>query len=196
MKLINVAMAVGLILTITMSLAGFGRESSTIRENILRLHVLANSNSEEDQALKLRVRDSLLQTGMFNYAMTRDEAYDLAVDSKDIIKNIAAEEIEEGGHEYDVQVSVIEAFFPTVEYDMLTLPAGRYKTVRVEIGAAYGDNWWCVMFPSMCLPAAAERGFSDVLNERQMDIVNNAHRYEFRFRSVEIFESLRERFRR
>ena len=123
--------------------------NSTLSQNIVRLHVLANSDSDQDQALKLKVRDAILSHSRANFTKKSD------VESKlDEYREIAETVIEENGYDYPVTVEYGNFNFPTKEYENLRLPAGNYDAVRVKIGNAEGKNWWCVMFPPLCLDAA------------------------------------------
>lgn len=196
MKIINIAAAIGIITAIAFSLLGFGRNVEEIRENVLRLHILANSDSEEDQELKLKVRDRLLEAGgeIFENTGSKEEMISLAENSIDIMTAAAKEVIKENGYEYDVRIEVGETKFDERVYNEVTMPAGVYTAVNVYIGDAAGHNWWCVMFPPMCLPAAEEsEELGDVLSDEQLDIVENNEKYEIRLKVVEIFDSLKEK---
>ena len=196
MKTINFAACLGLIFAIVIGLIGFEKDISEIENNILRLHIRANSNEESCQELKLLVRDEILKIGIFGSATSLENAQELAYSHKTSIEDMARSTIAENGHNYKVSVKIATAHFPTVEYENITLPKGNYLAVIVTIGEGAGDNWWCVMFPSKCVGSAAEVGLEDVLNERQVDIIENPNRYEFRLRSVEIFRGLRTRLSR
>ena len=126
--------------------------SSEIANSVFRLHVIANSNSEEDQNLKYKVRDSLL-----NYmneicvnCTSKEEAIQIAKDHQSEFKQIALSTIYNEGFSYDVNIEIGNFEFPTKQYGDISLPAGFYDALKVEIGNANGRNWWCVMFPSLC----------------------------------------------
>ena len=129
-----------------------------LSDKVVRLHVLANSDSKADQALKLRVRDRLLEyvEPILEGAADRREAEGLLRGQLLELERVAGEEIRDNGYDYGVEVRLEDAMFPTREYEGFTLPAGRYLALRVLIGAAEGRNWWCVVFPPLCAPAAAE----------------------------------------
>ncbi len=195
MKIINIAMAVGLVFTIFFSLAGFGRDVSDIQQSVLRLHILANSDSDDDQELKLKVRDRLLieGEGIFDNPVSKEDMLETAKENSERFRQAALEVIRENGYDYDVRIEIGETQFDEREYKEVTMPAGIYNAVNVYIGAAKGHNWWCVMFPPMCLPAAEEsKELGDVLSDSQLDIVENSERYEIRLKSLEIFQSLKE----
>ena len=196
-KAVEASLGIGLVLSVLLSVVGFDARCSEIRENVLRLHVLANSDSEEDQALKLRVRDAVLKAGeeVFAGANTEQEALQAAKENVDKLQLAAEAEIARCGYHYPVAVEVGRTRFDTRIYDTFTLPAGEYEAVRVLIGKAEGRNWWCVMFPAVCLPAAEEPGeLSDVLEDDALNIVENPDRFTFRFKAVEIYENVRDWF--
>ena len=130
--------------------------SAQIKTDTLRLHIIANSDSDFDQKLKLKVRDRVLEyTGeLFAEVSGKTEAEALAEYSSDEIKNIAEEVIAENGADYSVSVEITNMWFETRSYDGFTLPAGDYDAVRIIIGAGEGHNWWCVMYPPLCIPGA------------------------------------------
>lgn len=185
----------GFLVAILMSFTGFAGKCEKISEKVLRLHVIANSNSEEDQALKLKVRDKVLKICEESFKKSEDlsQALDVANKNIYIILKAAQDEIKENGYYYNVNAEIVNMHFNTRHYSEVTLPAGNYNAVRITIGEAKGKNWWCVMFPPMCLPAAQEqKELEDVLNPEEMNIVNGGEKYEFKFKLVEILEEIRE----
>ncbi|MDD4700044.1 MAG: stage II sporulation protein R [Oscillospiraceae bacterium] len=190
-KDIRMAITFGLIFSLVLCFVRFDADCEQIRGSVLRLHVLANSDSDEDQTLKLTVRDKLLveADSLFTDTSTEEEAICAAKDNLPQLQQVAEEVILENGYDYGVTVEIGEAYFNTRVYDTFTLPAGNYEAVRVLIGEAKGKNWWCVMFPPVCVPAAmADTNIGDVLDENQTDIVENSNSYEIRFKTVEVFE--------
>lgn len=171
---------------------GFSNICADIRSETLRLHVVANSNTPEDQALKLYVRDCILAgTGeMFAGAQDKENAQIWAGENLEEIQKIAQAAVEEQGYAYTASVRLSNEYFATTHYESATMPAGRYDALRVELGDAEGANWWCVLYPPLCLPAAAgESGFEGVQGEVvQCD-------YEIRFAAVEFLERVREGLR-
>lgn len=187
------AVLCGLIFSILLSMTGFEAQCGQIRESLLRLHIIANSDSPEDQALKLKVRDRLIQDGalLLDGATNEEEAAAMAEEVLGQLQASARDEILKQGYDYPVSVTVGKAWFDTRVYDQVTLPAGEYDALRVVIGSGQGKNWWCVMFPPMCLPAAGEEEeLSGVLDEGAMDIVEGGDKYEFKFKVVEIYEQI------
>ena len=158
------------------------------------MHVIANSDSEEDQAVKLKVRDAVLAAGkdLFDGSVSAAEAETVLNSEKQMLQQVAETVLRENGFSYGARVEIGKDFFNTRTYDgKVTLPAGEYEAVRVILGEGAGQNWWCVMFPPLCLPAAeAETEIEDVLSERETEITARNPRYEARFKIVEIFEKL------
>lgn len=182
----------GLIFSILMSLCSFNAHCNTIRNSVLRIHILANSDSDSDQALKLKVRDELLvlSDNLFKNCSTREEAKKAAEENLDLFKSRAEEVIMQQGYNYPVNISVGKADFNTRHYEKFTLPAGTYDALRVVIGNGNGHNWWCVMFPPVCVPSAAGSEIGDALSGTDTEIVENETKYKCRFKVVEIYESL------
>ena len=189
------AVAVALVLLLTLGICGFDAKCDEIRENVLRLHVLANSDNEEDQALKLKVRDALLieSEKVFQNCKTEQEAVVSAKNHIRQFETVALNVVADNGFDYSVKVEVDETWFETRDYEEFSLPAGNYEALRVIIGKGEGHNWWCVMFPSICLPAASgeNKDFKGVLKENTAEIVEQPKRYKARFKVVEIFEKAR-----
>ena len=200
-KRLNIALIIGLILTIiTSQFVMFASDCNEIRENSFRLHILANSNSQIDQQLKLMVRDEILKSSddIFDTATNKEDAKINATKNIDKIQKIARDTLKKNGCFDEVSVKVCNMFFETRVYETFTLPAGYYDALRVEIGSAVGNNWWCVLYPSLCIPAATSvkdeqlQDFSD----EQIDIIENSEKYEIKFMSIELFEKFKKLFRK
>ena len=197
-KLIR-SIAAALILSLMVSICGFSGECNEIRQRVLRLHVLANSDSKEDQELKLKVRDRVVEVaaGLFDTARNESEALKLAEESLDSIEAAAQQCVYDEGYTYRVKAELVYMYFTTRRYDTVTLPAGVYDALRVTIGEGKGQNWWCVVFPPMCVSAATDASeLSDVLEPGQEKIVTKPQKYEFRLKVVEIFEEIANFFRK
>lgn len=187
--------ALGLTLSLVLSLAGFMGDCAAIREQVLRLHILANSDSAEDQQLKLRVRDAVIAAseGLLDDVTDREQAAQTLEKALPSLEEVARQTVLDAGYDYPVKAVLVNMYFPTRVYDTLTLPAGRYDALRILIGEAEGENWWCMVFPPMCLSAAMDEDtLDDVLTPHQQEIVTEPKRYEVRFKVVEWFEQLRE----
>ena len=179
------------------SVGAFAYNCSRVRSDVLRMHVIANSDCSADQQLKLMVRDAVLERGaqLFDGTVTADEARRKIEPHKAELEAAAREVIERAGYDYPVSVNVVNEYFATRCYGSLTMPAGRYTAVKVVIGEGAGRNWWCVMFPPLCLPAAQDRGgnIDAFLDGDELKVVESSGRYEPRFKIVEIIEKLKEK---
>ncbi len=191
------AVICGFLFAILLSMTGFGSKCDSISSKIFRLHIIANSDSAGDQELKLKVRDKILK----EYSTCFDSVQNL-IDAKritggnleDIVKTAKAE-IVNNGYDYNVDAEVKNMYFNTRQYSEVTLPAGNYEALRVTIGEGAGKNWWCVMFPPMCLPAAQERQeMEDILTLDELEVVECDAKYEIRFKIIEIFIEIQQWF--
>ncbi len=191
---IECSILIALIICGVLNINAFSQKCDNIREKMLRMHVIANSDSYEDQQLKLKVRDAVLSAGkeVFDGSITSKEAEEKITPHIDYLEKVASETIKQEGFDYSVKITVQNEYFNTRTYDnSVTLPAGYYTSVKVIIGEGKGQNWWCVMFPPMCLPTAvAECEISDVLTEDETKIVTETEKYKFRFKIVEILEEI------
>ena len=166
----------------------------------MRLHVLANSDSEEDQALKLKVRDVVLEraTAILEQSADRREAESRLRGELLELERIAAEEIAAEGYNYPVTVELENTDFPTKEYDGFTLPAGEYLALRVIIGEGQGQNWWCVVFPPLCTAASADVPASALaagFSEEEVNLITEENQgYVLKFKAVEWWETLKEKW--
>lgn len=194
-KLFEISLFTGLLIATIFSVTSFAATCNEIRTDVLRLHVIANSDSEEDQQLKLKVRDAILMAGknVFDGSVTRENAEEKIRKEKVKLEDTARKVIKENGFDYDVEITVTEEFFNTRTYESITLPAGKYMAVRVLIGENAGRNWWCVMFPPLCIPAA-QTDINLFLNEKEVKLVETNPKYEPRFKIVEIYESIKNHF--
>lgn len=194
MKIWEKSVCLALIVSVLFSFTGFAMECEDIPSRILRLHVLANSDSKQDQALKLKVRDRVLQVsaGMLDGVKTRDAAEKAVSSRLGEIRQAAQDEVYRQGYRYPVRVEMTNMYFSTRQYGNITLPAGMYDALRVTVGSGKGHNWWCVLFPALCLPAAeAPSSLQDVLNRSEMRLVSGNGGYVVKFKSVELYEQFR-----
>ncbi len=155
----------GIIIILSMILTGgfvVANQSVPLEQSVLRLHVIANSDDPVDQALKLAVKDDivLMMKQEFSYIGEIDEAKERAEQAVPCIKEVAQSRIKASGYDYPVQVTVGDYDFPTKSYGDMVFPSGRYKAVRVVIGEGQGKNWWCVLFPPLCLVSSGDKGLS------------------------------------
>lgn len=196
-KNIESGVLIGLLFAVMLSIARFDTACRDLRSNVLRLHIIANSDSEADQTLKLRVRDAILEGSelIFEDCTDLDSAAAAAKSQTDAITDIANSVIEESGLEYTAVASVEDCCFETREYEDFTLPAGIYKSVVVRLGEAEGKNWWCVVFPAVCLPAASDAELSDTVGTEGVEIAENPQRYIMKFKAVEWYEDIKQFFK-
>ena len=190
----ELAVLAGLLLALVLSnFTGFASACAEVRKDTLRLHILANSDSEADQALKLAVRDAILAEagGLFAAGQTKQEALNAARQSLPLLRAIAEETLRAHGCTDTVSVRLEELYFDTREYEDFTLPAGRYDAVRIEIGAHEGKNWFCVLFPPLCLPAASGED-APAYSEAEQNAIHSP--YRIRFAAVELLEGWKEAF--
>ncbi len=198
LKLIEIALLIGL--AVFLASGGLAlRAQSQLAERVVRLHVLANSDGQEDQALKLLVRDRVLAraTELLTQARDRTEADALLRAELPELEALAVRELRANGCAYPVTAELADTEFPTREYDGFTLPAGEYLALRVVIGEGAGRNWWCVVFPPLCTAASADvpaAALAAGLTEDQVGLITEEDRgYVLKFKAVEWWEELRVR---
>jgi len=170
--------------------------NSQLSQNIVRLHVIANSDSEADQNLKLKVRDAILAKSRSDFTKKSQVMSQL-----DIYKKEAEDVIRKNGFGYSVDVEYGNFNFPTKHYNNISLPAGNYDAVRIKIGKAEGKNWWCVMFPPLCFvdgttnSQEADKKLKSMLDEESYDIITAQNEdgsvpFEIKFKIVEFYGRL------
>lgn len=214
---LGAALGISLILSVLLA-APVARQCSSIQDKVVRLHILANSDSDADQTQKLRVRDRILnETGtLLRETQSRAEAESLIESLLPEFERIAEEQLRADGCSDRVHAELTDMYFSARTYDGGTMPAGTYRALRLTIGKGEGRNWWCVVFPPMCVSAAVGTDVSgtdasgtdvsgtdvsgaetldDVLTAGEMDIVSHPERYEVRLKIVEWWEWLRCRIR-
>ncbi len=175
--------------------------STDIASSVFRLHVIANSDSKEDQDLKYKVRDNLLKymNKICKNCTSKEDAISLVEKNKDIFKQIALDTISNEGFSYDVNINIGNFEFPTKNYGDISLPAGLYDALRVEIGEAKGQNWWCVMFPPLCfvdissgvVPEESKEVLQDNLTEEEFALISDksSDEIQFKFKLLEFFNN-------
>ena len=193
----------------TISISGEVKKISTASEDykdkLIRFHVIANSDSDEDQNLKLKVRDAII-----DYLQPKLLESESIEESESIIKKeyselekISKNIILENGYNYDIQVGIDYSEFPTKQYSNVILPAGEYKALRIIIGEGKGKNWWCVMFPPLCF-VDEQKGIIDkdtddklreVLTEEEYELISQKtskqmNRVQIKFKIAEIIQNI------
>ncbi|MGN1339854.1 MAG: stage II sporulation protein R [Oscillospiraceae bacterium] len=186
---LDVFMAAGAALALLLgSFGGFARECEEIPQEVLRLHIPANSDSDYDQSMKLAVRDYVLEEYGAQLAGcdSVEEAADRVRTLLPEIEKSCTDYLAQQGADYGAKAELTEMYFTTRQYDEVTLPAGEYQALRITLGSGKGHNWWCVMFPALCIPLASEPLPED---ELPGDFVTGG-RVEIRFAVFEFFKSL------
>lgn len=175
--------------------------STDIANSVFRLHVIANSDSQEDQDLKYKVRDNLLKymNSICKDCQSKQEAISMVEKNKDVFEQIAIDTIKEQGYSYSVKINIGNFEFPTKNYGDISLPAGYYDALRVEIGEAKGQNWWCVMFPPLCfvdissgvVPDESKELMENSLSEEEFALVSDKtdNEIQFKFKLLEFFNN-------
>ncbi len=194
MRKFEFSAVLGLILALCWgNVAHFEQKLNDLQNGVLRLHILANSDSDRDQQLKLLVRDELLKQSemLFSGCNTLDEMKERAVQQKETIRLIAQNVLEKNGCDDRVTVQLTEMEFDKREYEEITMPAGAYEALRILIGEGEGHNWWCVMYPPLCLPVASDP--SEWFDGETVEILTQPEKYEVKFKCVEIWHELQEK---
>ncbi len=178
-----------------------GKEQQELADSVIRFHVIANSDSREDQALKLAVRDRVLEQAQAVYPenATLPQARAALEGALDQLAQAGQAVVEEQGYDYQVTARMEQCWFPTKEYDGFALPAGEYTALRVVIGEGQGQNWWCVAFPPLCLGAAGETvdtaAQAGYFTPEQVSLVTEENTgYVLKFKGMELLGELKEIF--
>lgn len=210
-KKTEIAVAIAFVLVLFISnLNTLSAEVQEIRSNTLRLHIRANSDTEEDQALKLKVRDEITKqcAHLFTNAKNEEEAKQITKENLKEIEKVSLKVIKENGYNYKVKVQVVNMYFETRKYETFTMPAGYYDAVTVDIGSGEGKNWWCVLFPPLCVSPVIEPNqetqkeiekqqdelLDKAFGEDQKELIKNGSEYEYKFALIEAWEKLKEKF--
>ena len=176
--------------------------SCNLSNNVLRLHILANSDSKEDQTLKLKIRDAILDymNSLSINLNSKEEAINAINVNIDEFYSIAENIISSEGYSYPVDISIEKCDFPTKSYGDVSLPAGIYDALRIKIGSANGHNWWCVMFPPICfvdvssgiVPESSKSTLKNNLGTEEYQLISNdSSNYTFKFKLIELVENIK-----
>ena len=194
---LELAALIGLVITLRVSsVTGFMRDCAELRQEVLRIHILADSDQEADQAVKLQVRDAVLEA--INQDFSGDGTLEGTIacleGEMDRIEETANEVLAEAGMPYQAKAELTEMYFTTREYERdgstFSMPAGRYQALRITLGSGEGHNWWCVAYPPMCIDAAVE-GQAAVVEQEILELEQTPV-YKPKLALVEWVESLRE----
>ncbi len=192
-KRIHLSLAFGLICAVLLSMSHFTAVCDDLRQNVLRLHIIANSDSEADQELKLKIRDAILKKSgdLFLKNETLENAEKTVKANLNLFETIANDVIKENGFSYTSKAAFGKSNFSTRYYDDFTLPAGEYNSLIITLGEGEGKNWWCVVYPTVCIPAAQKGELEDSVNAESAKIAKGGSRYIMRFKTVEIYEKIK-----
>ena len=193
MKILFKSLCVGFVVAILFTLVPFEGECREISSQVFRVHILANSDSPLDQNLKLKVRDALIKESehLFVDVHSKEDAKTVVEENLPYFVSVARDVVKAEGFNYSVSGSVSNLYFDTRYYDDVTMPGGFYDALQIRIGDAQGKNWWCVMYPSLCIYSASDNDTLDEkLSSSQYNIISSEKEYEFRFKVVEIFNSI------
>ena len=184
---------IAFVLTVIYSVIPFQAVCAEIPNDVFRFHILANSDSEEDQTLKLKVRDKVLEKTkiLFDTANSKSDAEEFVKTNLETIEEIAQNEVYKNGYNYTVKAEVVNMHFDTCYYESYTLPSGMYDALRITIGNAKGHNWWCVMYPSICISTVDEGKdrAKDALSDDEYSVVTD-DKVEYKFFIVELFQKI------
>ena len=193
-KILTVLITLTLLITTLAVLPVHGE--SEIYSNVLRLHVIANSDSENDQNLKLLVRDAVLAEAQILLCDVYDraKAEETVMQNIEILRSVAEKTVFDNGYDYPVAIELGKEEYPTKNYESCSFPAGEYTSLRILIGEAAGQNWWCVLFPPLCLSAATDAdAFASVgITDNQYQIITDSEstKYKIRFKILESFSEI------
>lgn len=201
LKLLLISAVIGLLGTFLFNGVTDDEElQKDIAEKILRFHVIANSNLDEDQALKLKVKDAVVDyiAPYLTETMSLDETKSVINSHKDNILAVANNVVRENGYDYNVTASITTCYFPIKSYGDITLPAGDYEAFRIEIGEASGKNWWCILYPPLCfvdvsygiVPDSSKLLLQNILDEQEYNAITEASDTEYSFRFLTFLKSL------
>ena len=197
MKFFIKSACIAFVLTVIYSMIPFRTECKEISNEVFRLHILANSDEDYDQQLKLKVRDKVLiyTESLFESAQSKEEAENLISKNLQDICNTAQKEVSDNGYDYSVTAQITKMYFTTRTYESYTLPSGMYDALRITIGSGEGHNWWCVMYPALCIGAAANLDeLKENTTQEEYKILDSKGKYEYKFLLLEYIQKIGEFF--
>lgn len=191
MRKLKIFIPIFLILLLISGIAKPIITSESISKKVFRLHILANSDSPYDQNLKLIVKDEILKlsTELFTDAKSVNDARHIAEDNIKSFENTAQQVVEANGYTYKVSAYTDEEYFNTRKYDGFIMPAGEYNTLKIIIGNGEGHNWWCVMYPSVCISGCTD-DFDEIMNDEEKEMLTSS-KFIPKFKIIEIYERIK-----
>ena len=195
LKIWEIALAAALIFTVALG-SLINSQAEALSNKLIRLHVVANSDSQTDQELKLKVRDAVLDelTTSLDGAENRDEAAEIISENLGRLESAAAGVISASGAEYNVKAELCRESFPTTDYETFSLPAGIYDSLKITIGKGSGHNWWCVVFPPVCSAPVLDESTADAVGltgEEVALLTEDSGGYVVKFRIMELLGKLK-----
>lgn len=197
LKLWELSLMLGVLIALALG-AWLEHEQEELADSVIRFHVIANSDSAEDQALKLAVRDSVLAQAeeIYPQGATLEEARQALEGHLEALAAAGRSAVQAQGYSYPVTAQLTRCWFPTKEYEGFSLPAGSYQALRIVIGEGEGQNWWCVAFPPLCLGAASETvdtatqaGYFD--QDQAFLVTGENEGYVLKFKGMELLGELK-----
>ncbi|MBQ4129495.1 MAG: stage II sporulation protein R [Ruminococcus sp.] len=184
------------VVSFLLSMIPFESTCKQLEKDVLRLHIIANSDSVVDQNLKLLVRDSVQDTisPLYNDANSKADALKITAANLDLVESVAQNAIKRSGFDYNVSAKIENKFFDTRYYENFTMPAGMYDALVIDIGDAKGRNWWCVMYPALCVGASSKITMKEDLSDSEYSVITDKD-VVFKFKIVEYFEKINSLFR-
>lgn len=191
MKIFMKLLVASFVIATLISVVPFESTCSDLERDVLRLHIIANSDSVADQNLKLMVRDNVQSviSPLYDGIDSKEEALKITKDNLALIEKTTKVTVTDCGYDYDVDVTVSHGFFDTRYYDDFTMPAGMYDTLVITLGEGSGKNWWCVMYPTLCVGACSDISMKDDLSDDEFDVIT-AKDVVFKFKIVEYFKKI------
>ncbi len=191
MKMFMKILLTTLLMTVLMSGVGLESTCAQLKEDVLRLHILANSDSPFDQELKMQVRDSIIEeiSPLYDGVTTKAEAISITQRNLDVIVQVAADVIAQHNSDYSIAAEITKEHFDTRHYDKFTMPAGMYDTLLIKIGEGKGKNWWCVMYPTLCVGASSNFTMKENLSDDAYSLITEDD-FVFKFKFIEYFEKI------
>ncbi len=174
------------------SVIDFSSDLKEIRDNTLRIHILANSNDTFDQELKLSVRDEVLLAcnNILQNSENKGESEEILIRNLEELKAVAKETITVNGYDYSVDCTLSYVDFPEKTYGNITLPRGNYEALQIIIGEGEGENWWCMIYPQLCVATALSEENTEYYDNSQIKIITQPEEFEIKFKILEIFNRL------
>ncbi|MBE6824063.1 MAG: stage II sporulation protein R [Ruminococcaceae bacterium] len=195
MKMFMKILMSSVLITVLMSAVALESTCSELKDDVLRLHILANSDTFYDQELKIKVRDSILNeiSPLYDGVTTKEKAIAVTSENLDVITKVASKVIAQNNSDYSVTAEIAKEYFDTRYYDDFTMPAGMYDTLLIKIGEGNGKNWWCVMYPTLCVGASSDLAMKENLSDDAYKLITEDE-YVFKFKFIEYFEKISKLF--